>query len=38
MSDGSHSLLDIANRAQMPFKEVRLAADALIDCALLAEG
>lgn len=35
LSDGSHSLLDIANRAQVPFKEIRLAADALIDCSLL---
>jgi aminopeptidase-like protein len=34
-SDGGHSLLDIAERASMPFATVRRAADALRDAALL---
>jgi aminopeptidase-like protein len=35
-SDGAHSLLDIAERAGMPFATVRRAADALEGCGLLA--
>lgn len=34
-SDGTHSLLDIAERAGMPFAAVRGAADALLDARLL---
>ena len=36
-SDGNHTLLDIATRSGISFGDVRLAADALINCALLAE-
>jgi aminopeptidase-like protein len=36
LSDGRHSLLDIAERANMPFAAVRRAADALHDVSLLA--
>jgi aminopeptidase-like protein len=36
-SDGEHSLLDIAERAKLPFVDVRSAADALLECGLLAE-
>ena len=36
LSDGRHSLLDIAERAKMPFATVRRAADALHDVSLLA--
>ncbi len=35
LSDGSHSLLDIATRAERPFAMVRAAADALINVGLL---
>jgi aminopeptidase-like protein len=35
MSDGRHSLLDIAERAAMPFATVRRAADALREAELL---
>jgi aminopeptidase-like protein len=35
MSDGRHSLLDISERAAMPFATVRRAADALHDATLL---
>jgi aminopeptidase-like protein len=35
MSDGGNSLLDIADRAAMPFGTVRQAADALRDASLL---
>jgi len=35
MSDGRHSLLDIAERATMPFTTIRAAAEALRDAALL---
>lgn len=35
LSDGRHSLLDIAERADMPFATVRRAADALEGCGLL---
>jgi aminopeptidase-like protein len=37
LSDGEHSLLDIATRAEVPFEEVRRAADALCECGLLIE-
>lgn len=36
-SDGSHSLLDIAERAQLPFATIRQAADALRGASLLVE-
>ena len=36
-SDGTNSLLDIANRAKTPFAEIREAAQALIACGLLQE-
>lgn len=36
LADGRHSLLDVAERAGMPFAAVRAAADALIDKDLLA--
>jgi aminopeptidase-like protein len=35
-SDGRHSLLDIADRAAMPFATIRSAATALLDAGLLA--
>jgi aminopeptidase-like protein len=35
LSDGSRSLLDIADRATMPFATIRLAANLLVDRALL---
>jgi len=38
LSDGHHTLLDIAERAQLPFATIRRAADALQDAELLAEG
>lgn len=34
-SDGSHSLLDIAERSQLPFETIADAADALVDVELL---
>jgi aminopeptidase-like protein len=34
-SDGENSLLDIAQRAEMPFAQIRAAADALIEADLL---
>jgi aminopeptidase-like protein len=37
LSDGDHSLLDIAERAGMPFEDIRDAANALLACDLLAE-
>jgi aminopeptidase-like protein len=37
LSDGTNSLLDIANRAKTPFAEIREAAQALIACGLLQE-
>ena len=36
-SDGSASLLDVAERSGLPFAAVRRAADALLDAELLAE-
>ncbi|MDQ4145911.1 MAG: DUF4910 domain-containing protein [Actinomycetota bacterium] len=35
LSDGDHSLLDIAERSGLPFRDVKRAADALIDHDLL---
>jgi aminopeptidase-like protein len=37
LCDGQHTLLDIAERAGLPFHEIRSAADALLACDLLAE-
>jgi aminopeptidase-like protein len=37
LSDGGHSLLDIAERSRMPFTAIRTAADALLRNALLEE-
>ena len=37
LSDGKHSLLDIAERAALPFDDVKRAASALISCGLLQE-
>jgi len=36
LSDGAHSLLDIARRADMPFERIRLAAERLTASGLLA--
>jgi aminopeptidase-like protein len=38
LSDGHHTLLDIANRADLPFALVRQAADALLDADLLRDA
>jgi aminopeptidase-like protein len=38
LSDGDHSLLDIAERASMPFGAIREAARLLLDAGLLAEA
>jgi aminopeptidase-like protein len=35
-SDGCNSLLDIARRSGIPFEDIRLAADALLNAGLLA--
>jgi aminopeptidase-like protein len=37
LSDGRHSLLEIAERSSLPFATVRVAADALVAAALLKE-
>ncbi len=37
LSDGEHSLLDIAERANMEFWHIREAAKALVECGLLKE-
>jgi len=37
LSDGQHSLLDIAARAGVPFDEVRRSAESLLECGLLTE-
>jgi aminopeptidase-like protein len=37
-SDGHHTLLDIADRANMPFASIRRAADLLVDASLLSCG
>ena len=36
-ADGAHTLLDIAERAALPFQHLRQAADALLAHQLLAE-
>jgi aminopeptidase-like protein len=38
LSDGEHSLLDIAMRAEVPFEAVRRAAEALSECGLLKDS
>ncbi|MFN3650782.1 MAG: DUF4910 domain-containing protein [Armatimonadota bacterium] len=38
LSDRRHSLLEIAERAGLPFSQIRGAADALLDCELLSEA
>ena len=38
MSDGTHSLLEIARRSGLPFPAVRAAADRLVQCQLLKEA
>jgi aminopeptidase-like protein len=38
LSDGDHSLLDIAERAAMPFDSIRQSAEALVGCGLLRRG
>jgi aminopeptidase-like protein len=38
LSDGQHSLLDIAVRAGVPFDEVQRSAEALLECGLLTES
>ncbi len=35
LSDGTHSLLDVAERSGLPFPEVKAAADALVEAGLL---
>jgi aminopeptidase-like protein len=37
MSDGRHALLDIADRADLPFGQIQSAADALVEAGLLKE-
>jgi aminopeptidase-like protein len=37
LSDGRHGLLDIAERAKLPFATIRAAADHLQSAELLAE-
>ena len=37
LSDGKHSLLDIAERADVPFAEMQSAVAALVECGLLAK-
>jgi aminopeptidase-like protein len=37
LSDGDHTLLDIAERAHLDFRAIRAAADALLEHELLAE-
>lgn len=38
LSDGGHSLLDIAERSHLPFGRLRQAADALLECGLIDEA
>lgn len=35
LSDGAHSLLDVSEAANLPFREIKRAADALVRCSLL---
>jgi aminopeptidase-like protein len=37
MSDGNHSLLDVVERSGLGFREVRAAAELLLEHGLLAE-
>jgi aminopeptidase-like protein len=37
LSDGAHSLLEISEAANLPFREIKRAADALAGCGLLRE-
>jgi aminopeptidase-like protein len=37
LADGRHTLLDVAERARLPFAEIRRAADALVAAGLLVE-
>ena len=37
LADGEHSLLDVAERAELPFATVAAAADALVEADLLEE-
>lgn len=37
MSDGGHTLLDIADRADLPFVQIQSAAEALVEAGLLKE-
>jgi len=37
MSDGGHTLLDIASRADLPFDQIQSAAEALVEAGLLKE-
>jgi len=37
LSDGAHSLLEISDVANLPFREIKSAADALARCGLLRE-
>jgi aminopeptidase-like protein len=37
LSDGEHSLLDVAERADLPFDSVAAAAAALVDAGLIKE-
>jgi aminopeptidase-like protein len=36
-SDGRHTLLDIAERADLPFRRIQAAAEALVEVGLLKE-
>ena len=38
LSDGKHSLLDIAERSELPFELVHQAAKSLVDCKLLGKS
>ncbi len=38
LSDGQHSLLDVAERSHMSFRSIRAAADLLVEHSLLSEG
>ena len=38
LSDGKHSVLDIAERSKIPFKHIQEAADRLLECNLLEEA
>jgi aminopeptidase-like protein len=37
LSDGEHSLLDVAERAALPFADIARAADALLAAELIEE-